>query len=112
MICVELPFHLRTLARVAGEVELHVEGTVTQRAVLDALEAAYPVLRGAIRDHATQERRPYLRFFACGQDCPTSRRTPRSPTRSRWGSSHFWSWGPSQAVSPVSKETVTGKPCR
>jgi len=68
MIRVELPFHLRTLARVAGEVELHVEGSATQRSVLDALEAAYPMLRGAIRDHVTQQRRPFLRFFACGQD--------------------------------------------
>ncbi|MHB8645397.1 MAG: MoaD/ThiS family protein [Thermomicrobiales bacterium] len=68
MIRVELPLHLRTLARVAGEVELDVEGAVTQRSVLDALEAAYPMLRGTIRDHVTQERRPFLRFFACGQD--------------------------------------------
>ena len=68
MIRVELPFHLRTLARVAGEVEVHIEGTATQRSVLDALEAAYPMLRGTIRDHATRQRRPFLRFFACGQD--------------------------------------------
>jgi hypothetical protein len=68
MIRVVLPFHLRTLARVDGEVELHVEGPVTQRTVLDALEAAYPVLRGTIRDHGTHRRRPFLRFFACEQD--------------------------------------------
>ncbi len=68
MIRVVLPTHLRTLARVAGEVRLEVEGQATQRAVLDALEAGYPVLRGAIRDHATQQRRPFLRFFACGED--------------------------------------------
>ena len=68
MIRVVLPAHLRTLARVGGEVELHVESPITQRAVLDALEAAYPVLRGAIRDHATQKRRAFLRFFACEQD--------------------------------------------
>lgn len=68
MIRVVLPAHLRTLARVAGEVELEVEGPVTQRSVLDALEAAYPVLRGAIRDHVTQKRRPFVRFFACEQD--------------------------------------------
>lgn len=68
MIRVLLPQPLRTLARVEGEVELHVEGAVTQRSVLDALEAAYPALRGTIRDHATQARRPYVRFFACEQD--------------------------------------------
>jgi hypothetical protein len=59
---------LRTLARVDGEVELHVEGRVTQRSVLDALEARYPVLRGTIRDHLTHERRAFVRFFACEQD--------------------------------------------
>jgi hypothetical protein len=68
MIRVELPAHLRTLARVDGEVALQVEGQVTQRAVLDALEESYPMLRGTIRDHATQRRRPYLRFFACAED--------------------------------------------
>jgi molybdopterin converting factor small subunit len=68
MIRVVLPAHLRTLARVSGDVELQVEGRVTQRAVLDALEARYPMLRGTIRDHVTQERRPFLRFFACGDD--------------------------------------------
>ncbi|HEU4699307.1 MAG TPA: MoaD/ThiS family protein [Gemmatimonadales bacterium] len=65
---VQLPEHLRTLARVGGEVALAVEGAVTQRAVLDALEAAYPVLRGAIRDHGGGRRRAFLRFFACGRD--------------------------------------------
>jgi sulfur-carrier protein len=68
MIRVELPVHLRTLARVNGEVTLEVSGRVTQRAVLDALEARYPMLRGAIRDHVTQQRRPFLRFFACQED--------------------------------------------
>lgn len=68
VIRVELPAHLRTLARVEREVELDVEGAATQRSVLDALEARYPVLRGTIRDHATQRRRPFLRFFACGED--------------------------------------------
>ena len=68
MIRVALPYHLRTLARVGGEVKLEVEGQVTQRSVLDALEACYPVLRGTIRDHVTQQRRPFLRFFACEQD--------------------------------------------
>ena len=62
------PAHLRTLARVDGEVTLDVEGAVTQRSVLDALEARYPMLRGTIRDHVTQRRRPFLRFFACEQD--------------------------------------------
>lgn len=68
MIRVVLPPHLRTLARVAGDVELNVEGPVTQRSVLDALEARYPMLRGTIRDHTTQRRRPFLRFFACQED--------------------------------------------
>jgi len=68
MIRVVLPTHLRTLARVDGEVELRVEGPATQRSVLDALEAGYPMLRGTIRDHVTQRRRPFLRFFACEQD--------------------------------------------
>ena len=68
MIRVVLPAHLRTLARVAGEVELEVAAPVTQRAVLDALEARYPVLRGAIRDHRTQRRRPFVRFFARRED--------------------------------------------
>ncbi len=68
MIRVILPAHLRTLAHVGGEVELHVEGQATQRSVLDALEARYPMLRGTIRDHVTQQRRPYVRFFACEQD--------------------------------------------
>jgi hypothetical protein len=68
MIRVILPYHLRTLARVEGEVQLAVAGPVTQRSVLDALEARYPVLRGAIRDHATRQRRPLLRFFACEED--------------------------------------------
>ena len=68
MIRVELPPHLRTLAHVESEVEVRVEGSATQRSVLDAVEAAYPMLRGTIRDHVTQQRRPFLRFFACGQD--------------------------------------------
>ena len=68
MIRVVLPAHLRTLARVDGEVKLDVEGTITQRAVLDALEARYPMLRGTIRDHVTHTRRAFIRFFACEQD--------------------------------------------
>ena len=68
MIRVVLPQHLRTLAAVDGEVTLDVDGAVTQRAVLDALEARYPMLRGTIRDHATQRRRPLVRFFACQED--------------------------------------------
>jgi hypothetical protein len=68
MIRVVLPYHLRTLARVDDEVELTIEGEVTLRAVLDALEARHPVLRGTIRDHTTLARRPFLRFFACEAD--------------------------------------------
>ncbi len=68
MIRVVLPAHLRTLARVDGEVNLDVQGQVTQRSVLDALEARYPMLRGTIRDHTSQQRRAFVRFFACEQD--------------------------------------------
>ena len=68
MIRVILPQHLRTLAGVDGEVTLCVEGSVTQRSILDALEARYPMLRGTIRDHVTQRRRPLVRFFACRED--------------------------------------------
>ena len=68
MIRVVLPAHLRLLARVDGEVTLDLPGPVTQRSILDALEARYPVLRGAIRDHATQQRRAFVRFFACAED--------------------------------------------
>ncbi|HEX5386468.1 MAG TPA: MoaD/ThiS family protein [Gemmatimonadales bacterium] len=77
MIRVELPQHLRTLARVGGAVELEVAGPATQRSVLDALEATYPVLRGTIRDHVTQRRRPFVRFFACEEDL--SHESPDAP---------------------------------
>jgi sulfur-carrier protein len=77
MIRVELPFHLRTLARVGTEVELEVEAPVTQRSVVDALEARYPMLCGTIRDHHTQQRRPFLRFFACAEDL--SHQSPDTP---------------------------------
>lgn len=68
MIRIVLPAHLRTLARVEGEVKLEVDGPVTLRSVLDALEARYPVLRGTLRDHVTLKRRPFVRFFACEED--------------------------------------------
>ena len=68
MIRVALPLHLRTLAGVNGDVELEVDGEVTRASVLDALEARYPMLRGTIRDHVAGQRRPFLRFFACGED--------------------------------------------
>lgn len=68
VIRIVLPFHLRTLARLAGEAEIEVEGPATQRTVLDALEARYPMLRGTIRDHVSQQRRPFVRFFACEKD--------------------------------------------
>jgi molybdopterin converting factor small subunit len=68
MIRVVLPAHLRTLARVDGEVMLELQGPATQRSVLDALETRYPMLRGTLRDHVTQQRRPFVRFFACGED--------------------------------------------
>ena len=77
MIRVALPWHLRNLARVDSEVMLAVSGQITQRSVLDALEAAYPVLRGTIRDHETSKRRPFLRFFACEEDL--SHESPDAP---------------------------------
>ena len=77
MIVVVLPPHLRTLARVTGDVELEVSGQITQRAVLDALEARYPALCGTIRDQVTKERRPFLRFFACEGDLSHESRTLR-----------------------------------
>ena len=77
MIRVVLPAHLRTLARVDGEVMLDVPSPVTQRSVLDALEARYPMLRGTVRDHVTLKRRPFVRFFACEQDL--SHESPDTP---------------------------------
>jgi hypothetical protein len=68
MIRVALPYHLRNLARVEGEVQLEIAGPLTLRSVLDALEAKYPMLRGTIRDHSTLKRRPFIRFFACKED--------------------------------------------
>ena len=68
MIRVVMPPHLRTLSRAGGEVQLEIVGPVTQRSVLDALEARYPMLRGTIRDHVSLQRRPFLRFFACAED--------------------------------------------
>ena len=77
MIRVVLPYHLRTLAKVNDEVQLEVNGQVTQRSVLDALEARYPMLRGTIRDQVTGQRRPFLRFFACEEDL--SHESPDAP---------------------------------
>src|SRR5712692_2387006 len=77
MIRIELPAHLRTLAHVHGEVQLDVEGPATQRSVLDALEARYPMLQGTLRDHVTQQRRPFVRFFACAEDL--SHESPDAP---------------------------------
>ena len=77
MIRVVLPAHLRTLAQVEGEVKLEVQGQATQRSVLDALEACYPMLCGTLRDHVTQQRRPFVRFFACEEDL--SHESPDAP---------------------------------
>ena len=77
MIRVVLPQHLRTLAHVGSEVQINVQGAVTLRAILDAIEAEYPMLQGTIRDHVTQQRRPFLRFFACGEDM--SHESPDTP---------------------------------
>ena len=77
MIRVILPPHLRTLARVDGDLELDIDATVTQRSILDELETRYPMLRGTLRDHVTQLRRPLVRFFACGEDL--SHESPDAP---------------------------------
>ncbi len=90
MIRVVLPVHLRTLARVNGEVQLEVEGPATQRSVLDALEARYPMLRGTIRDHVTQRRRAFLRFFACEQDLSHESADAPLPAAVATGAEPFW----------------------
>lgn len=77
MIRVVLPAHLRTLAKINGEVSLNLDGTVTQAAILTAIEQRYPMLSGAIRDHGTLKRRPFIRFFACGEDL--SHESPETP---------------------------------
>ncbi len=90
MIRVILPPHLRTLAGVGREVALPVQGPVTQRSVLDALEAAYPMLRGTVRDHVTQQRRPFLRFFAGGQDLSHELPDAALPVAVAQGVEPFW----------------------
>jgi len=90
MIRVVLPYHLRNLARVDGEVALNLEGQATQGQVLDALEAAYPVLRGTIRDQATRRRRPFIRFFACGQDLSHEATDAPLPEAVAAGAEPFW----------------------
>ncbi len=90
MIRVVLPYHLRTLASVGAEVTLDVEGPVTQRSILDALEARYPMLRGTIRDHVTRERRPMLRFFACGEDFSLESPDAPLPDAVASGAEAFW----------------------
>lgn len=90
MIQVVLPAHLRTLARVSGDVYVEVDGPVTQRSVLDALEARYPVLRGAIRDQVTQQRRPFVRFFACEEDLSHDSPDAPLPTQVASGAEPFF----------------------
>jgi hypothetical protein len=90
MIRVVLPYHLRTLAQVGAEVQLDVEGQVTQRSILDALEARYPMLRGTIRDHVTQQRRPMLRFFACEEDLSLEAPDAPLPEAVASGAEAFW----------------------
>jgi sulfur-carrier protein len=89
MIRVTLPAHLRKLAHIDGEVNLVVDGPVTQRAVLDALEARYPMLRGTIRDHVTQKRRAFVRFFACGEDLSHEPPDGQLPDRVATGAEPF-----------------------
>jgi sulfur-carrier protein len=90
MIRVILPYHLRTLARVNGEVTLTLDGPATQRSVLDALEARYPMLRGTIRDHVTGQRRPMLRFFACQDDLSHEPPDAPLPEAVASGAEPFW----------------------
>ena len=90
MIRVVLPAHLRTLARVDGEIKLDIEGPVTQRSVLDALEARYPMLRGTIRDHDSGQRRPMLRFFACEEDLSHEPPDAPLPDAVASGAEPFW----------------------
>jgi sulfur-carrier protein len=89
LIRVDLPAHLRTLARVNGEVSVDVQGDVTIGAVLDALESSYPVLRGTIRDHVTRTRRPYVRFFACEEDWSHEQLDTRLPDAVAAGAEPF-----------------------
>ena len=90
MIRVVLPYHLRVLAQTNGEVQLAVEGPVTQRSVLDALEARYPMLRGTVRDQVTQQRRPMLRFFACQDDLSHEPPDAPLPAAVASGAAPFW----------------------
>jgi hypothetical protein len=90
MIRVVLPYHLRNLARVGAEVTLDVEGLVSQRTVLDALEARYPMLRGTIRDHVTHKRRPFLRFFVCEEDWSHEPPDAPLPEAVAAGAEPFW----------------------
>jgi len=90
MIRIVLPYHLRTLARIDGEVQLEVAGPATQRSLLDALEARFPMLRGTIRDHATQKRRPMLRFFACQEDLSLESPDALLPEAVASGAEPFW----------------------
>ena len=89
-IRVVLPPHLRTLAHVSGDVELQIETPITQRSVLDTLEARYPMLRGTIRDHVTQQRRPFLRFFACEEDLSHEPPDAPLPDAVASGKEPFW----------------------
>jgi len=89
MIRIEIPYHLRTLAKIDGEVELDVAAPITQRTVLDALEARYPMLRGTIRDHTTKERRAFLRYFACNQDVSLDAPDTPLPTAIALGAEPF-----------------------
>jgi molybdopterin synthase sulfur carrier subunit len=93
MIRVVLPHHLRTLARVDSEVQLELNGDVTPKAILDAIEAKYPVLRGTIRDHVNQQRRPLVRFFACGEDISHEKPDIQLPEAIAKGSEPFFIMG-------------------
>jgi sulfur-carrier protein len=93
MIRVVLPHHLRTLARVGAEVQLEIDGPATQKAILDALESHYPMLKGTIRDYQTQKRRPLLRFYACGEDLSFAPPDAPLPEAIAKGEEPFLIWG-------------------
>jgi sulfur-carrier protein len=93
MIRVVLPHHLRTLARVGAEVQLEIDGPATPSAILDALEARYPMLKGTIRDYTTQKRRPLLRFYACGEDISFAPADAPLPDAVAKGHEPFLIWG-------------------
>src|SRR5207253_11192453 len=109
MIRVVLPHHLRTLAHVGDEIHVDPDGSMTVRTIIDAIEEKYPMLRGTIRDHETQKRRPLVRFFACGEDISHEPPIPPCPIRLQKAPSRFSSWARSRADKRASDDNQTDK---